>query len=55
MSVAVTTLDKRELHILHQVYYKDKGQEELSDELEVSEATISRWKDGILHKIKQKL
>jgi RNA polymerase sigma factor (sigma-70 family) len=55
MSVAVTTLDKRELHILHQVYYKGKGQEELSDELEVSEATISRWKDGILHKIKQKL
>jgi RNA polymerase sigma factor (sigma-70 family) len=55
MSVAVTTLDKRELHILHQVYYKGKGQEELSDELEVSEATISRWKDNILHKLRDAL
>jgi len=55
MSVAVTTLDKRELHILHQVYYKGRGQEELSDELEVSEATISRWKDNILHKLRDAL
>lgn len=55
MSVAVTTLDKRELHVLHQVYYKDKGQDELSDEFGVSEATISRWKDSILHKLKEAL
>jgi RNA polymerase sigma factor (sigma-70 family) len=55
MSVAVTTLDQRELHILHEVYYNDKGQDELSDELEVSEATISRWKDGILHKLRDAL
>jgi len=55
MSVAVTTLDQRELHILHEVYYNDKDQDELSDELEVSGSTISRWKDGILHKLRNTL
>ncbi len=55
MSIAVTTLDLRELKILKERYFNGKSQEELGEELEVSKMTISRWEDDILRKIRNNL
>lgn len=53
MSVAVTTLDLKELKLLKERYYEGKSQEELAVELGVSKMTISRWEDEMLYKIRQ--
>lgn len=55
MSVAVTTLDLRELKLLKDRYYEGKSQEELAVELGVKQQTISRWEEDMLYKIRQYL
>jgi len=53
ISVAVTTLDLKELQLLKERYYEGKSQEALADELGVSQRTISRREDAILDKLRQ--
>jgi len=55
MSVAVTTLDLKELQILKERYYEGKNQETLADEFGVSKMSISRWEEGIFDKLRQSL
>jgi len=55
MSVTVTTLDLKELHILKERYYEGKSQEEVGHEFGVSGTTISRWERELLDKIKRNL
>jgi RNA polymerase sigma factor (sigma-70 family) len=55
MSVAVTCLDLKELKVLKERYYEGKSQEELGHEFGVDKATVSRWEDGLLRKIRESL
>lgn len=55
MSVAVTTLNLKELYILRERYYEDKSQEALAVELRVDKSTISRREEAMLHKLRQSL
>jgi len=53
MSVAVTTLDLKELQLLKERYYEGKSQEDLAVELGVSQRTISRREESMLDKLRQ--
>jgi len=55
MSVAVTTLDLRELQLLKERYYEGKSQQTLADELGVDKSTISRREEAMLEKLRQSL
>jgi len=55
MSVAVTTLTEVEMAILKARFFEDKSQEELADEYEVSQQTISRWEDEMMKKLRNNL
>lgn len=55
MSVAVTTLDLRELNVLRGLFFEDKTREELGDEMGVTGTTISRWEGDMLEKLRSKL
>jgi RNA polymerase sigma factor (sigma-70 family) len=55
MSVAVTTLNLKELQILKERYYEGKSQETLADEFGVSKMSISRWEEDMLDKLRQSL
>jgi len=53
MSVAVTTLDLKELQLLKERYYEGKSQKTLADELGVDQRTISRREESMLDKLRQ--
>lgn len=55
MSVAVTTLDLKELKLLKERYYEGKSQEELGVELGVTKMSISRWEEEMLEKLRNNL
>jgi RNA polymerase sigma factor (sigma-70 family) len=55
MSVAVTTLSEKEMAILKARFFEDKSQEDLADEYEVSQQTISRWEDEMMKKLRNNL
>lgn len=55
MSVAVTTLDLKELKILKDRYYENKTQDEVGNEIGVSPTTISRWEDEMLEKLRRSI
>lgn len=55
MSVAVTTLDLRELNVLRGLFFEGKTREELGDEMGVTGTTISRWEGDMLKKLRSKL
>lgn len=55
MTIAVTTLTKRELYLLRKRYFEDKTQEEMAEELEVSQSTIHRWEAEMLQKILERM
>ena len=55
MSVAVTTLTEVEMAILKARFFEDKSQEDLADEYEVSQQTISRWEDEMMKKLRNNL
>ena len=55
MSVAVTTLDLKELKLLKERYYEGKSQEELGDELGVTKMSISRWEEEMLEKLRRSI
>jgi RNA polymerase sigma factor (sigma-70 family) len=55
ISVAVTTLDLKELKILKDRYYDNKTQDEVGKELGVTATTISRWEEEMLRKLRNNL
>jgi RNA polymerase sigma-B factor len=55
ISVAVTTLDLKELKILKDRYYDNKTQDEVGRELGVTATTISRWEEEMLRKLRNNL
>lgn len=55
ISVAVTTLDLKELKILKDRYYDNRTQDEVGRELGVTATTISRWEEDMLKKLRNNL
>lgn len=55
MSVAVTTLNLKELNILKGRYFDNKTCDDIGVEMGVSGTTISRWESEMLEKLRNKL
>lgn len=55
MTVAVTTLNLKELNILKGRYFDNKSCDDIGVEMGVSGTTISRWEGGMLEKLRQSL